>query len=893
MALVTGTRLGRYEVLAALGAGGMGEVYRARDTRLDREVAVKVLPDAVASDRDRLARFEREARALARIEHPNILAIHDIGEEPAGDGRTTHFAVTELLTGETLGGRLAHETLAWRRAVEIGAAIADGLAAAHAQGIVHRDLKPDNLFLTPDGRVKILDFGLATSGVAATPSAETAAGGAVTRPGTVLGTVGYMAPEQIEGGIVDGRADLFALGCVLYEMVTGRRAFARNTPTETLSAILSAPPPELSAAATDAPPELARIVSRCLEKRPAARFQSASDLAFALRALVTAPVAVPAGVAPAARTVPAPPAPRATQRIRLAAACAAVIFLLAVVAYWGWPRGGTARPATGSGLDPKKVVVAVFANQTGDRALDMLGVQICDWLTQTLTRVTANVGANPEVPSTGARGLPGSALAAAGDPLTALAERTGAGVVVAGTYYLDGDTLRIQSRIVDAASGAAIATPEPTVGPRSRSNEVLASLANVVAGAVATRLNSVATFGGGYRPPAYDAYLEWAQGMGAWGVNSGEAERRLRATLALDPGFYLARVNLAVLLNGLGRSADGDGILRPIEEPAAYSGATPLDQCWIRLARAALNGNLVAARAATTELVRLAPSPLTRYSHAVVERGLHHPRAALAALAQIRVEDSPGEAGPGNTWFLRDRATVHHELGEYNEELADARLGQQHYPGDAVFFIREIAALVALGRPGEIDAVIARCDQATLRSGSSGNTLRLAARELAAHGYSEAARAMAARAVTSFKNRLDAGKPTAGLRLLYADALLLAGDCREGLPIRRDLMQEAPENLSFRGGYATALAGCGGSSGEARQIADALLKVDRPYLRGEHLYERARILAALGDGEGAVRALQAAHAQGTRWPGEELHLDSCWNPVRSHPAFVEAMKPKG
>jgi predicted Zn-dependent protease/TolB-like protein len=602
---------------------------------------------------------------------------------------------------------------------------------------------------------------------------------------------------------------------------------------------------------------------------------------------------VPAGVAPAARAVPAPPAPRTTQRIGLAAAGAAAIILVAVVAYWAWPRGGAARPATGSGLDPKKVVVAVFANQTGDRSLDMLGVQICDWLTQTLTRVTAKVGTNPEVPSTGARGLPGSALAAEGDPLKALAERTGAGLVVAGTYYVDGDTLRIQSRIVDAASGAAIATPEPAAGPRSKSNEVLASLANVVAGAVATRLNVLATFGAGYQPPAYDAYLEWAQGMGAWGVNNGEAERRLRATLALDPGFYLARVNLTALLNGLARPAEADLILRPIEEPAAYSRATPLDQCWIRLARAHLNGDLVAARAASTELVRLAASPMTLYSHAAVERGLHHPRAALAALAQIRVEDCPGEAGPGNTWFLRDRATVHHELGEYNEELADARLGQQHYPGDAVFFGRETAALVALGRPGEIDAVIARCEQATLRSGSSGNTLRLAARELAAHGYSEEAKATAARAVTWFKDRLDAGKPTAGLRLSYANALLLAGDCREGLPIKRDLMQEAPGNLSYQGGYATALAGCGGSLDDARKIADALLKVDRPFVRGEHLYERARILAALGDGEGAVRALQAAQAQGTKWPSEELHLDSCWNPVRSHPAFVEAMKPKG
>jgi serine/threonine protein kinase len=249
----------------------MGEVYRARDARLDRDVALKVLPDAVAGDADRLARFEREAKALARIEHPNILTIHEFGHEaPAGvGGRATYFAVTELLTGETLSSRLARERLSWRRAVEIGAAVADGLAAAHGQGIVHRDLKPDNLFLTADGRVKILDFGLAIAlaakpagataddrrDVPASDAAETGVSPAgATAPGSVLGTVGYMSPEQVQGTEVDGRADLFALGCVLYEMATGRRAFARPTPTETLAAVLSAPVPKarLIDATTDA-----------------------------------------------------------------------------------------------------------------------------------------------------------------------------------------------------------------------------------------------------------------------------------------------------------------------------------------------------------------------------------------------------------------------------------------------------------------------------------------------------------------------------------------------------------------------------------------------------------------------------------------------------------------
>ncbi|HSP92538.1 MAG TPA: serine/threonine-protein kinase, partial [Vicinamibacterales bacterium] len=289
-----GRTLGRYEILSKVGEGGMGEVYEARDTRLGRTVAIKILPPEFGADPERRRRFGAEARVLAQLEHPNIVTIHDVGHESdaAGAGRPIDYVVTELLTGETLRARLARERLAWRRAVEIGAAVADGLAAAHGQGIVHRDLKPENVFLTADGRVKILDFGLATSGPALEPGAGApAAIATMTAPGVVLGTVGYMAPEQVQGARADARSDIFALGCLLFEMLTGRMAFAGSTMAETLAAILSAPVPEVSAAAADAPPELERIVGRCLEKQPGQRFQSASDLAFALRSLT----AVPAG----------------------------------------------------------------------------------------------------------------------------------------------------------------------------------------------------------------------------------------------------------------------------------------------------------------------------------------------------------------------------------------------------------------------------------------------------------------------------------------------------------------------------------------------------------------------------------------------------------------------
>ncbi|MGH9443532.1 MAG: protein kinase domain-containing protein [Thermoanaerobaculia bacterium] len=277
MSLSAGTRLGPYEVLSPLGAGGMGEVYRARDPRRDRDVAIKVLPESLAGDREALSRFEREAKAVAALNHPNILSLHDFGKEGA-----VVYAVTELLEGETLRDRLDGGAIPRRRAVDLAVQISKGLAAAHEKGVVHRDLKPENLFLTKDGRAKILDFGLAK--VVARETAQTSAPTtpAGTEPGTVMGTVGYMSPEQVLGRNVDERTDIFSFGVVLFEMLTGSRAFKGSSAVETMNAILKEEPPEPGQTGKQISPALDRIVRHCLEKSPESRFHSAGDLAFAL-----------------------------------------------------------------------------------------------------------------------------------------------------------------------------------------------------------------------------------------------------------------------------------------------------------------------------------------------------------------------------------------------------------------------------------------------------------------------------------------------------------------------------------------------------------------------------------------------------------------------------------
>lgn len=300
MTIATGTRLGRYEIRSQIGEGGMGEVYPARDEKLRRDVAIKVLPAELSTNGDRLHRFEQEAQATGALNHPNILAVYDVGTHDSAP-----YVVSELVEGETLRELLDQRSLGTRKAIDYGIQLAHGLAAAHDKGIVHRDLKPDNVFITKDDHLKILDFGLAklTQSASETdvPQTDIATSKVHTDPGTVIGTVGYMSPEQVRGQTVDHRSDIFSFGSILYEMLSGQRAFRRDTSAETMTAILKEEPPEFSQTNSTISPSVERIVRRCLEKQPARRFHTASDLAFALEALST-----PSGSSLSTHVTPAP-----------------------------------------------------------------------------------------------------------------------------------------------------------------------------------------------------------------------------------------------------------------------------------------------------------------------------------------------------------------------------------------------------------------------------------------------------------------------------------------------------------------------------------------------------------------------------------------------------------
>jgi serine/threonine protein kinase/tetratricopeptide (TPR) repeat protein len=360
MPLSAGDKLGPYEIVSAIGKGGMGEVYRARDTRLKREVAIKVLPAHLANDPQALGQFRSEAMAVAALMHPNILVLHDVGSE-----REIQYLVTELLEGETLRERLSRGPLPWRKVAQSGAAMAQGLAAAHSKGIVHRDVKPANIFLTSDGQVKILDFGLAQTKTTLSHDSETVTYLEVDP--AVAGTIGYMSPEQVRGEKAEASSDIFSLGCVLYEMVAGQRAFPGTSITDIVAATLRDDPPPLTQSSDSSSPDLNRVIERCLAKNPSQRFHSARDLAFAL-----------SGVSDP-RTLPGPAATANIGHRRIAVALVVLLLILA--------GGGFYFRRNRAGVSIDSVAVLPFVNAGGGEDAEWLSDGITQSLIDNLSQV--------------------------------------------------------------------------------------------------------------------------------------------------------------------------------------------------------------------------------------------------------------------------------------------------------------------------------------------------------------------------------------------------------------------------------------------------------------------------------------------------------------------------
>ncbi len=432
--MLPGSRVGPYEIIEPIGRGGMGEVYRAHDVRLRRNVAIKTVASGALDDPAMRERFAREARAVAALSHPNILAIYDVGEY---DG--IPYVAVELLEGDTLRPHLGTSPLPLSTALDYAVQIGRGLAAAHERGIVHRDLKPENIFVTRDGQVKLLDFGLATEPAGEIGDEATRA--ARTEAGLVLGTAGYMSPEQARGEPTGTHSDIFSFGCVLYEMLAGRRAFAGDSRIDTLHAVLKEHPPDLTNLRSDVPQPLNRVVRRCLEKAPESRFQTARDLVFALENLAAGPEAAP---------VPSRAAP-ARRASGTAVAIVATVVLLAVGAAWWWtvlrePTPQEAASQVQVAEAPRLLAVLPFENISGSSE-----GYFAQGMTQEVTSQLSKLSALRVIGST--------AVAQFKDPrsqLSALAKELGIGSVVTGTVREQGTRVRVNVELIDAQSGQVI-----------------------------------------------------------------------------------------------------------------------------------------------------------------------------------------------------------------------------------------------------------------------------------------------------------------------------------------------------------------------------------------------------------------------------------------------------
>ncbi len=552
MSLTPGTRLGPYEIVSRIGAGGMGEVYRARDSRLDRDVAVKVLSDSIAGDPAALARFEREAKAVAALSHPNILAIHDVGREAE-----VSFAVMELLDGESLADSIAHSKLPWRKAAAIGVEIAEGLFAAHSKGIVHRDLKPANVFHTSDGRVKILDFGIASVAPLPSSGGSSVATVAGTSPGTVLGTVGYMSPEQVRGIPADARSDVFSLGCVLYEMVTGRRAFSRETAAETLTAILREDPEPLSSA-EGVPVELDRIVAHCLEKNPAERFQSARDVAFNLRAALTDSAATQTA---AIGTRP----PRRRGAAWLGAGVALLVLIaggLVLVQRRGARPGAPGDRAASAPARIVSLAVLPLQNLSGDPEQEYFA----DGMTEALITDLAKIQALRVISRTSVMQYKGVKK-----PLPEIARELRVDGIVEGSVQRAGDRVRITAQLIEAATDRHLWAQSYERDSRdvfALQSDVAQAIAREIRVTVSPEEKTRLASSRSVNPAAHEAYLKgryWQLQFNEEGFR--KASELYDRAVALDPGYALAWAGIA---ENLGGNAD---LYLPSSE--AYAKARP------------------------------------------------------------------------------------------------------------------------------------------------------------------------------------------------------------------------------------------------------------------------------------------------------------------------------
>ena len=867
---MVGTTVGHYRILSLLGRGAMGEVYLAFDERLQRKVALKVQSGGVAGDPERRHHLEREARALATLNHPGIVTVHGIEQE--GD---VLLLATEFVDGTPLGALIPPEGLQLDEIVRIGTALAEAVGAAHRQGVIHRDLKPSNVMVTAEGAVKVLDFGLAkirrvTGGEALADGSSTS-----TIAGTIVGTAHYMSPEQAQGLPVDARSDIFSLGIMLFHMATGRRPFEGETPLAVLSSIIKDTPASVTDTRPDLPAAFGRLVARCLEKDPGRRVQDALDLAAQLREAATERTTRPERrhfTHFSWRTLP----PHARWAVILVP-----LLLAGVAAGWWWFARSAAPPAA---LDAALIAVAPFENRTNDRALDAVGLMVADRIAQGLTeQLSLRVVPGPVVLDA----WPPAARDGSGDQkpdrVGLLARRVGAAVVVSGDYYTTAGELAFRVRITNAAGGREIAQFGPVMGRTDQPGEAVEKVRQYVLGEAAVHFKGgggVATagipsdFAPTGPPMAYEAYRELLAGFEAFGRDPRAAVAHLERVEELYPHRALVLPWLVLSYMQVGDFDKAERFVDLVGRRIA-----PEDMPLVRYLQARLGGRWLDAYNAIREFHRSMPGHVpTVNTTAGAAIALGRPQEALALLTSVDV--APWLDSSSGQSCLSMRAEADHMLGRYEDELQAAKTLAEVAPASVSGLVRSLAAL---GRTEEIPSAIERSQVAPRRGSSAGQLIKQAAEELRAHGHKDAARIMAQRGLEWIAAQDPAAAGSVPGRQLRGDLLLLLERWREASAIFERMAIQRPDDVAILSALGVARARLGDSAGAAR-ASEKLAQVQRPHLLGAHTYARARITGALGQKDRAVSLLQQAFSEGQVivW---RAHGDPAFDPLRGYPPF--------
>jgi tetratricopeptide (TPR) repeat protein len=855
--VAAGEAIGRYRVVRRLGRGGMGVVYLAHDPRLDRMVALKLLPTHLSTDPAARSRLEQEARAASALDHPNIVTVYEIAD--AADGRV--FIAMALCEGPTLREELDDGVLPVARVVELAAQIADGLGSAHARGVVHRDVKPRNIIVTGNGTARIVDFGVATT------RADGAAGNGLTP-----GTLAYMSPEQTRGGAPDARSDVWSLGVLLYEMLAGRRPFDADDEPRLIRAIRNDDPEPLAGLRPDAPAGLCRLVERCLSRDPAQRPADGRAVATELRALRE----------------------RSQTRRRRVAAVTGTVFILAAIAV-GLRAAAAAEPR----LEPRRVAVAPVENRTGAAELDELAGMATDWMELGLLQTGVI-----EVVSLSPYGIGGAGGEAGAAPRT-LARSGGARLLLAASLYRQDGAAWLQARVIDVTNGRVVQSVEPVAAALDARMDAVEELRRRVQSALNAQLDTQLTHVAAVsQPPRLEAYREYRTGRDRHASRDlAGALSHFQRAAALDSTFMLPHVVSAIILNTLGRTGAADSVVRRLE--GRTDGLDAFTMAHVAWLRGALAGDRNARIEGMREAARLAPgSTLPGYQYAEELLGAGRPREALRVLDAI--EPERGELR-GWLHYWQVLAASLHLQGSHRRELREARRARELYPDDPRALLLELHALAALGRTGDIERLLLDVATTSRRGEPSPGALMLAtALELRVHpsrmpGHRtrKSADQLLERALAWYES-VAAEQRTVRSRYEHTHVLALLGRRAEARRLLAELAAAppapaGPSPVSSRGwphfpepvtyrGAAGLLAAQEGDTAAARDALAWLESADEPYSHGRPAYWRGAIMAALGDHDGAVTLLRRAFDDGMAWTLGIHHAPEL-EPVRRHRAF--------